>query len=469
MASSIGTDLLESEPSRAIDELRGRIWRRVIGRMSSMCSSRACDHLDQGPADARSCTVCRPSPGERVRARRAGLKECTSASWAVISDRMRRKRRWFVRFGEVPALNSDTASVAYHMDLLRHSVLLSTWIFLATSAQGGQVHDNSRNGWLKHLRLRNVWNARDSGLFADAALRDIEVGWIPPLLHDCRSREEYLLALFAALVVNVLIAVAIPLGSFCNWTDTRVHRSSGRSVMAYVQPFLLLLIPNTILPDRCGLPSRCGVAGHGCYLGAVALSSAISSQPTTAISSRIDARRVVRSIRDVGIVGLNRSWTTIGATQLIGFPAHHAQEPACMVRDCCGFPWNVVSHVSIRATLKVPVAAERLVERRDYTASTARAVSVPRVQEHLAGKHGYRRCCRCTPFVRRDGWQLDVQGRRRHCDSLMLLLRWNVARRSSKQHQDGHAPRCYSGDEGTHYAIIFLISRSSGAGWCGRT
>ena len=45
-----GEILLEAEPMRAVDELRGRIWRRVISREELPgLGTRARDHLDQAP------------------------------------------------------------------------------------------------------------------------------------------------------------------------------------------------------------------------------------------------------------------------------------------------------------------------------------------------------------------------------------------------------------------------------------
>ena len=96
-----GEILLEAEPLRAVDDLRGRIWRRVIAKDELPAVERdARGDLDEAPRRAHaSCTsTATTSPGPRLRAPPSRTsRTSTSARWrgtsaGAASSRSRRSR-----------------------------------------------------------------------------------------------------------------------------------------------------------------------------------------------------------------------------------------------------------------------------------------------------------------------------------------------------------------------------------------
>ena len=88
-----------------------------------------------------------------------------------------------------------------------------------------------------------------AGIFGDAAIRDVAAG-MDPLLHTTRLRKaEYLGGRFlAALAVNAVVALAIPLGFFVAAATIADADAIGpHRLAAYLQPLLLYLLPNLVL------------------------------------------------------------------------------------------------------------------------------------------------------------------------------------------------------------------------------
>ena len=89
-----------------------------------------------------------------------------------------------------------------------------------------------------------------AAFFADAAIRDVQVGMDQFLYTTPLRKTEYLGGRFlAALAVNALLLLAIPLGlaaaTLMPYQDS-THFGPFR-VAVFVQPYLLFLLPNVIL------------------------------------------------------------------------------------------------------------------------------------------------------------------------------------------------------------------------------
>jgi hypothetical protein len=89
-----------------------------------------------------------------------------------------------------------------------------------------------------------------AALFGDAAIRDVAVG-MDPLLFTTRLRKaEFLGGRFlAALAVNALVALAIPIGHVVGSLTPLVDADAlgPFRLAAYLQPFLLFSLPNLVL------------------------------------------------------------------------------------------------------------------------------------------------------------------------------------------------------------------------------
>jgi ABC-2 type transport system permease protein len=89
-----------------------------------------------------------------------------------------------------------------------------------------------------------------AALFGDAAVRDVAVG-MDPLVYTTRiTKREYLLGRFlAALAVNALVALALPLGHMFATVLPLMEKGAVGPfrLLAYVQPLLLFTLPNLVL------------------------------------------------------------------------------------------------------------------------------------------------------------------------------------------------------------------------------
>jgi ABC-2 type transport system permease protein len=139
----------------------------------------------------------------------------------------------------------------------------STWVYaamlflimlwgLAVNGDGGAVHANAPLRIAEGTVLfGGVFGLLVSAaLFADAAIRDVAVG-MDPLLYTTRLRKaEYLGGRFlAALAVNALVALAIPLAHFAGTLTPlfEPEQLGAYRVAAYLQPLLFFILPNLVL------------------------------------------------------------------------------------------------------------------------------------------------------------------------------------------------------------------------------
>ena len=89
-----------------------------------------------------------------------------------------------------------------------------------------------------------------AALFGDAAVRDVAVG-MDPLIYTTRiTKREYLLGRFlAALAVNAILVLALPLGHMLATVLPLMEKGAVGPfrLVAYVQPLLLFTLPNLVL------------------------------------------------------------------------------------------------------------------------------------------------------------------------------------------------------------------------------
>jgi ABC-type transport system involved in multi-copper enzyme maturation permease subunit len=164
-----------------------------------------------------------------------------------------------------------------------------------------------------------------AALFGDAAIRDVASG-MDALLYTTRLRRtEYLGGRYlAALAVNAVVVLAIPLGFFAA-TRTFVDADAlgPFRLAAYLQPLLLFLLPNLVLVGAVlfgiGTLTRQAIP---VYLGAVAvfITYIVAANYWTGIESPL-----VSVLADpLGINALQamtRYWTPVERNaRLVGFP-----------------------------------------------------------------------------------------------------------------------------------------------------
>jgi len=136
----------------------------------------------------------------------------------------------------------------------------STWIFAAflgllgfglTGADvEGPVNVNAPSQLAEVQAVLGIFGMMiTAALIADAALRDLDAGMDPLLFSSPVSKAEYLGGRFtAALAVNILLTCLVPIGSllFTLLNHEPTHYGPVR-LAAFAQPFLILVVPNTIL------------------------------------------------------------------------------------------------------------------------------------------------------------------------------------------------------------------------------
>lgn len=166
-----------------------------------------------------------------------------------------------------------------------------------------------------------------AALFGDAAIRDVAAG-MDPLLYTTRLRKaEYLGGRFlAALAVNAIVVLAIPLGFwFATVTPLVEAEALGPNRLAtYLQPLLLFLLPNLALVGAVlftiGSAARRAVP---VYLGAAGVF--IGYMNVADDWYRIESPMLSALADPLGInalLAMTRYWTPSELnTRLIGFPA----------------------------------------------------------------------------------------------------------------------------------------------------
>ncbi|GLC24962.1 ABC transporter permease/M1 family aminopeptidase [Roseisolibacter agri] len=164
-----------------------------------------------------------------------------------------------------------------------------------------------------------------AALFGDAAIRDVAAG-MDPLLYTTRLRKaEYLGGRFlAALAVNAIVVLALPIGYFVS-THTIVDASAigPERPIAYLQPLLLFLLPNLVLVGaiqfaigtltRAAIPVYLGTAGV--FIGYIVAANYWTGIESPMLSVFADPLGIN------ALLAMSRYWTPSELqTRLIGFP-----------------------------------------------------------------------------------------------------------------------------------------------------
>ena len=127
--------------------------------------------------------------------------------------------------------------------------LVAIWMFLAT-ADGGSAHVNAPERIAGGSIVVGIFGMLvTAALCADAAVRDVAAG-MDPLLFTSRLRKpEYIAGRYlAALAVNVVILVVIPLGMVTATAIAASFEPAGPfRLAAYAQAFVLILLPNLVV------------------------------------------------------------------------------------------------------------------------------------------------------------------------------------------------------------------------------
>jgi ABC-type transport system involved in multi-copper enzyme maturation permease subunit len=311
--------------------------------------------------------------------------------------------------------------------------LVAIWMFLATADGEGMV--NAPERLAGGSAIVGMFGALISAaIFGDAAVRDVKAGMDPLLYTSPLTRAHYLGGRYlAALLVNLLIVPVIPLGFI---TATRIAGSfetfGAFRLVAYVQPFLLFVVPNVVIVGA--LLFTIGVLARGVipvYLGAVGIF--VGNIVTLNLVEGI-ASPVVAVVADpTGIAALmatTRGWTEAERnTQLVGLPTFVA--------------WNRLLWITIAlAVLALLVRRFRLAhadgggQRRSAASAVAAMeelrltapVAVPRVN----GTHGRRAGVRQALAIARQSL-MQLAATRSFALVLLglvgltLLFGWNVS------------------------------------------
>lgn len=208
--------------------------------------------------------------------------------------------------------------------------LVMGWGLVATAAEGGAaVRVNApqevAQGTVLFGGLCGLLVS--AALFGQAAIRDVAAG-MDPLLYTTRLRKaEYLGGRFlAALAVNAIVVLAIPLGFWVATVTPFVEAEAigANRFAAYLQPLLLFLLPNLVLVGAIlftiGSAARRTVP---VYLGAAAVF--IGYMNVADDWYRIESPMLSALADPLGInalMAMTRYWTPSELnTRLIGFPA----------------------------------------------------------------------------------------------------------------------------------------------------
>jgi ABC-type transport system involved in multi-copper enzyme maturation permease subunit len=205
--------------------------------------------------------------------------------------------------------------------------LVMCWGLAATADGGDAVNANAPQGIAQGTVLFGGLFGLlvSAALFGDAAIRDIASG-MDPLLYTTRLRKaEYLGGRFlAALAINAIVVVAIPLGFFvATVTVVEADAVGPFRLAAYLQPLLLFLLPNLALVGailftigtlaRQAIPVYLGVAG-------IFISYIVAANYWTAIESPM-LSALVDPLGINALLAMTWYWTPAELeTRLLGFP-----------------------------------------------------------------------------------------------------------------------------------------------------
>jgi ABC-2 type transport system permease protein len=167
-----------------------------------------------------------------------------------------------------------------------------------------------------------------AALFGDAAVRDVHAEMDPLLFTSPLRKVDYLGGRFlAALAINGLVLVAIPLGLAASMLGASQDPAAFGPfrVAAYLQPYLIILLPNMVFAGAVlfttGVLARKTIP---VYLAAIGLF--IGTMITLGPDADDNVRPVLSVLGPLGFHALNevtRLWTAAERNaRLIGFPAH---------------------------------------------------------------------------------------------------------------------------------------------------
>ncbi|HEX6307535.1 MAG TPA: M1 family aminopeptidase [Longimicrobiales bacterium] len=270
-------------------------------------------------------------------------------------------------------------------------------------------------------------------LFGDAAVRDVHAEMDPLLFTAPLRKRDYLLGRFlAAVAVNAAVLLAIPVGHalplLLGFTEPGFSSGPFR-IGAYAQPYLLILLPNTIFAGAVlfttGVLARRIIPVYLSGIGLFVL---------TMLSLGPDADDVVNPVLSVlgplGFHALNEHtayWTVAEQNaQLIGFPVRLVLNRLV---------WLAVSALILavlhwRFRFAHPDGGRRR-ERRRMIVDAAPAMPAPVAVPRVAGTFDVRTTVRQTLAVARNSFA-ELVGNRWFavvmlaCVGLTLLWGWNV-------------------------------------------
>ncbi|MDF1501413.1 M1 family aminopeptidase [Roseisolibacter sp. H3M3-2] len=312
--------------------------------------------------------------------------------------------------------------------------LVMAWGLLATADGSDAVAVNApRELALAVVRFGGLFGLIVSAaLFGDAAIRDPASG-MDPLLYTTRLRPaEYLGGRFlAALAVNAIVVVAVPLG-FLVSTLTLVDADAvgPHRVAAYAQPLLLFLLPNLVLVGaiqfaigtlvRQAVPVYLGTAAF--FVGYIVAANYWSALESPTLSALADPLGIN------ALEAMTRYWTPAELNaRLVGFPA---------VLLANRVLWLAVALAILAALVRgfrFAHRAEGASRRgRRLTAEEGTAPAAPTAVPAHAGTFGARTRVRQTLAVARRSLAEVASGRAFQAAmvaavGLVLLWGWNAA------------------------------------------
>lgn len=205
--------------------------------------------------------------------------------------------------------------------------LIAIWTFLATAE--GSVYANSPVRIAGGTAIAGMIGMLVSAaIFGDAAVRDFAAEMDPLLFTSPLRESEYLGGRFlAALTINALVMLAVPLGHFVATMFVEPAQSvtvGPFRLMAYVQPWPLFVLPNVILGGAIlyaiGVLTRRVVP---VYLGAIVLFITFIAAANAVDDVMNPMRALLGDPMGIHTLQLaTRYWTEAEQNvRLVGFPA----------------------------------------------------------------------------------------------------------------------------------------------------
>ena len=273
-----GEILLEAEPLRAVDELRGRIWRRVIAKEDAAgVGARARGDLDEAPRRAH---------------RRARLQQHGARTW--LRGRRAGPRRRLLQHDDGAHRPASRAAGAggdamrlleiSRFELAYQARRLPTWVYFVTLFVVGFAVDADRHTCRRRSfsirrpssRSSLLWGARSGfcwpgPIAGDAAARDVETRMHPLTYTAPVSKADYLGGRFlAAFVLNASMLLALQAGILLSLVlpHPQPELIGPFRPAGLLTPYFFIALPNafvaTAIQFSAAVRQRRAIAG---YLG----------------------------------------------------------------------------------------------------------------------------------------------------------------------------------------------------------